>query len=72
MGIIDLLRRAVELFIDEKKASKSFLQRKLIYDDSMLEYSMASLIMDELQLIGVISIQDGKNYLLVSSMDEFE
>jgi|688.fasta_scaffold488056_1 hypothetical protein len=68
MGIIYLLRRAVELFIDENKVSALTLSKKLD-----LRYQVASIILDELELIGIISpFDDGGHVLLISSMDEFE
>jgi ribosomal protein S25 len=59
MGIIYLLRRAVELFIDENKVSALTLSKKLD-----LRYQVASIILDELELIGIISPFDDGGHVL--------
>jgi hypothetical protein len=68
MGIINLLRNATETFLEENKVKAPTLGRKL-----ELEYSVVNIIIDELELIGIISpFNDGERILLISSMDEFE
>jgi hypothetical protein len=68
MGITQLLRDATAAFLDENKVSSLILSKKLD-----LRYQVASIILDELELIGIISpYDDGGHVLLISSMDEFE
>lgn len=68
MGIIDLLKNATEIFLAENKVKAPLLCRKLD-----IEYSVARIIVDELELVGIISqFNDGGQSLLISSMEEFE
>ena len=68
MGIINLLRNVTETFLDENKVKAPTLSRKL-----ELEYSVVNIIIDELELIGIISpFNDGERILLISTMDDFE
>lgn len=66
--IIELLRDATQIYLDENKVSTSLLQRKLD-----LGYNFAGVLVDELESIGIISsFNHGGRNLLISSMDEFE
>ena len=68
MGIIDLLKNATEIFLAENKVKAPLLCRKLD-----IEYSVARIIVDELEIVGIISqFNDGGQSLLISSMEEFE
>lgn len=68
MGIIDLLKNATAIFFNEKKVSASLLQRKL-----ELDYNFANILLEELELIGIVSSYNtGERRLLISSMEEFE
>ena len=68
MGIIDLLKNATEIFLAENKVKAPLLCRKLD-----IEYSVARIIVDELELVGIISqFNDGGQSLLISSIEEFE
>jgi hypothetical protein len=68
MGIINLLRDATQIFLNENNTQKSFLQRKLD-----IGYELATIIIEELELIEIISSSDyGERVLYISSMDEFE
>jgi len=49
-GDSDLMRKALEIIINEKKASTSYLQRRLV-----IGYNRAAELMDQLEKRGIIS-----------------